>query len=110
MTAGGSDNYTFQIGGDGMQQDGNGSFTIGSEEKQQNSPEKMAFAVRDDMDYARFKELMGKADDLLGGSSNYAVDSLIGYGIVPLTYEEAKERYDLSISSDKVTGVPKWRR
>lgn len=56
------------------------------------------------MDYARFKELMGKADDLLGGGSNYAVDSLIGYGTVPLTYEEAKERYDLTISSDKVTG------
>ena len=64
----------------------------------------MAFAVRDDMDYARFKELMGQADDLLGGGSNYAVDSLIGYGTVPLTYEEAKERYDLAISSDKVTG------
>ena len=104
MTASGSDNYTFQIGGEGMQQDGNGNFTIGSEEKQQNSPEKMTFAVRDDMDYARFKELMGKADDLLGGGSNYAVDSLIGYGTVPLTYEEAKERYDLAVSSDKVIG------
>ncbi|GFI55997.1 hypothetical protein IMSAG013_01048 [Clostridiales bacterium] len=104
ITPSGSDNYTFQIGGDGMQQDGNGGFTIGSDEKQQSSPEKMAFAVRDDMDYARFKELMGQADDLLGGGSNYAADSLIGYGAVPLTYEEAKERYDLAVSSDKVTG------
>ena len=56
------------------------------------------------MDYSRFKELMGQADDLLGGGSNYAVDSLIGYGTVPLTYEEAKERYDLAVSSDQVTG------
>ena len=104
ITPGGSDNYTFQIGGDGMQQDGNGGFTIGSGENQQSSPEKMTFAVRDDMDYARFKELMGQADDLLGGGSNYAVDSLIGYGTVPLTYEEAKERYDLAVSSDQVTG------
>ena len=95
---------TFQIGGDGMQQDGNGGFTIGSDENQQNSSEKITFAVRDDMDYSRFKELMGQADDLLGGGSNYAVDSLIGYGTVPLTYEEAKERYDLAVSSDQVTG------
>ena len=104
ITPGGSDNNTFVIGGDGMQQDGNGGFTIGSGENQQSSPEKMTFAVRDDMDYARFKELMGQADDLLGGGSNYAVDSLIGYGTVPLTYEEAKERYDLAVSSDQVTG------
>ena len=104
ITPSGSDNYTFQIGGDGMQQDGNGGFTIGSDEKQQSSPEKMTFTVREDMDYARFKELMGQADDLLGGGSNYAADSLIGYGTVPLTYEEAKERYDLAVSSDKVTG------
>ncbi len=105
ITSGGSDNYTFQIGGDAMQQDGNGGFTIGSNENQQNSSQKMTFAVRDDMDYARFKELMGnrRADDLLGGGSNYAVDSLIGYGTVPLTYEEAKERYDLAVSSDQVT-------
>ena len=78
ITSGGSDNYTFQIGGDAMQQDGNGGFTIGSDENQQNSSQKMTFAVRDDMDYARFKELMGQADDLLGGGSNYAVDSLLG--------------------------------
>ena len=64
----------------------------------------MTFAVRYDMDYARFKELMGQADDLLGGGSNYAVDSLIGYGTVPLTYEEAKEQYDLAVTSDRVTG------
>ena len=89
---------------DRMQQYGNGGFTIGADEKQQSSPEKMTFAVRDDMDYSRFKELMGQADDLLGGGSNYAVDSLIGYGTVPLTYEEAKERYDLAVSSDQVTG------
>lgn len=100
----GSGGYTFQVGGDAMQQDGSGSFSIGPDGKQQGSPGKMAFAVRDGMDYARFKELMGQADSLLGGGSNYAVDSLIGYGTVPLTYEEAKERYGLAVSSDRVTG------
>ena len=103
-TSGDSDNDTFKIGGDGMQQDGNGNFIIGSDAKQQSSSEKVTFAVKDDMDYTRFKELMGQADDLLGGGSNYAVDSLIKYGTVPLTYEEAKERYDLAVNSDKVTG------
>lgn len=95
--------YTFQVGGDTMRQDGDG-FTVGSDEEQQSSAENTAFAVREGMEYARFKELMGQADELLGGGSNYAVDSLIGYGTVPLTYEEAKERYNLAVDSDKVTG------
>ena len=56
------------------------------------------------MDYSRFKERMALVDDLLGGGSSYAPDSLAGYGTVPLTYDEAKERYELSVSSDRVTG------
>ncbi|MEY8426734.1 ABC transporter permease [Lachnospiraceae bacterium 46-15] len=103
-TPGSSDNLSFQIGGDAMQQDDDGGFRIGSDEKQQDSAEKLTFAVRNDMNYSRFKELMGQADSLLGGGSNYAVDSLLGYGSVPLTYEEAKERYDLAVDSDRVTG------
>ncbi|MCI9411966.1 MAG: ABC transporter permease [Eubacterium sp.] len=66
--------------------------------------EKLNPAVRDGMDYSRFKERMALVDDLLGGGSNYASDALVGYGTVPLTYEEAKERYELAISSDRVTG------
>lgn len=66
--------------------------------------EKSNPAVRDGMDYSRFKERMALVDDLLGGGSSYAPDSLAGYGTVPLTYEEAKERYELAVSSDQVTG------
>lgn len=66
--------------------------------------EKLNPSVRDGMDYSRFKERMALVDDLLGGGSNYASDALAGYGTVPLTYEEAKERYELAISSDQVTG------
>lgn len=66
--------------------------------------EKLNPAVRDGMDYSRFKERMALVDDLLGGGSNYASDALAGYGTVPLTYEEAKERYELAVSSDRVTG------
>ncbi len=100
----GSDNYTFQIGGDNMQQGEDGNFTIGSDAKQHNEPEKLTFAVRDDLEYSRFRELMKQADDLLGGGSKYAPDSLSQYGTVPLTYEEAKERYKLALNSDQITG------
>ena len=92
----------FTIGSDAIQQDRDGGFTIGSDAIQQGSP--TVFTVKDGMDYDRFKELMGQADDILGGGSNYAADSLIKYGTVPLTYEEAKERYGLAVNSDKVTG------
>ena len=70
----------------------------------QNEPEKLTFAVRDDLEYSRFRELMKQADDLLGGGSKYAPDSLSQYGTVPLTYEEAKERYELALNSDQITG------
>lgn len=61
-------------------------------------------AVREGMDYAVFREQMGRADDLLGGGSAYAPQSLEGYGAVPLTYEEARRQYDLAIHTDRVTG------
>lgn len=60
--------------------------------------------VRGDMDYALFKELMEQADALLGGGSSYEADSLSGYSPVPLTYEEARERYELVLGSDHITG------
>lgn len=81
---------------------------ITGEEKEaiqgKSGSEKSSIAVCDGMNYSRFKELMALADDLLGGGSNYAPDTLTGYGTVPLTYEEAKERYDLAVSSDRITG------
>lgn len=98
------DNVTFEIGGDTMQQDSNGGFIINSDSKPQDNIGRIMLKVRGDMDYSRFKELMGLADSLLGGGSNYASDSLTRYGSVPLTYEEAKERYNLAINSDQVTG------
>lgn len=72
---------------------------LGKSDSEKSNP-----VVRDGMDYSRFKELMALVDDLLGGGSNYAPDTLTGYGTVPLTYEEAKERYELAVSSDQVTG------
>ncbi len=45
--------------------------------------------------YGRFCELMGKADDLIGGGSSYAVGTLASYfGLAPMTYEEALAEYE----------------
>lgn len=94
----------FEMGGSSLQKEEDGGFTIHTAAPAEDSLREPAPAVRSDIGYQRFQELMGKADRLLGGGSSYAPDSLIRYGSVPLTYEEAKERYRLSVDSDKVTG------
>lgn len=60
--------------------------------------------VRSDIDYSEFKDLMQRVDDILGGGSDYCAKSLIGFGTVPVSYEEAVQRYDLCLSRDKITG------
>ena len=56
--------------------------------------------------YERFKEIMGEIDDILGGGSNYNVDSLVyNYSRVPMTAEDAAKEYDIFINEDKVTGA-----
>ena len=64
----------------------------------------MDFSVRGDMSYTEFKGLMQEVDDILGGGSDYAAESLRGFGTVPRTYEEAVADYELVKSSDKITG------
>lgn len=61
-------------------------------------------SVREDISYAEFKNLMQEVDDILGGGSAYVPESLIGFGTVPRTYEEAVTAYELAKSSDKITG------
>ena len=61
-------------------------------------------SVREDMSYLEFKELMQEVDDILGGGSDYAAESLIGFGTVSRTYEEAVAAYELVKSCDKITG------
>lgn len=53
------------------------------------------YSLPDSLTYERFCELMGKADDLIGGGSSYAVGTLASYfGRAPMTYEEALEEYE----------------
>ena len=56
--------------------------------------------------YERFKEIMGEIDDILGGGSSYAVDSLaFNFSRVPMTYEEAVKEYEDSITEDTMAGA-----
>lgn len=61
-------------------------------------------AVRANMDYSEFKELMQRIDDILGGGSDYSAESLIGFGDVPVSYEEALQNYNAAVDRDKITG------
>ncbi len=99
-----SDNSVYKVTKDSMSENNEGGFIIDSNDKSEENSEKTKYSVRGNMSYSRFKELMKIADDILGGGSKYAVDSLIGYGAVPLTYEEALSQYDLAVKSDRVTG------
>lgn len=54
--------------------------------------------------YEEFKKCMERADRLLGGGSNYAVDSLAGFGKVPVTYEEVRVEYQMVKDKDQFTG------
>lgn len=89
---------------------GNNEFVIGMDGNMQiDSEGKIVFSqdpltVRSDMDYSEFRDLMQRVDDILGGGSDYSAKSLIGFGTVPVSYEEAVQRYDLCLSRDKITG------
>lgn len=100
-------NRYFDIEDPNVQTDGNGNFVITADEHTAQSSgqeEGIQLFVKDDMQYSRFTELMQRVDDILGGGSSYAAKSLIGFGTVAVTYEEAVQRYGLFLSRDKITG------
>lgn len=97
-------NGSLRIGDEGVVADGDGGFVISQNQREDDAQEENVLTVKEDMPYAEFKDLMQRVDDLLGGGSDYGPQSLIGYGKVPVTYEEAKERYALAVSHDKITG------
>lgn len=54
--------------------------------------------------YERFKEIMEDVDDILGGGSDYAIDSLaFKFSQVPMTEEEAAKQYNDFIEKDHVS-------
>ena len=54
--------------------------------------------------YERFKELMSKAEEIIGVGSNYSMDMLLEYyGQTEMTYDEAMDEYNKTIYDDKVS-------
>lgn len=70
----------------------------------QEAQNPLQLSVRKDISYAEFKAFMQNVDDILGGGSKYAAESLIGYGSVPITYDEALYQYELVKNQDQFTG------
>lgn len=91
----------FDEGGAVMQPDGNGGYIPVI--KEATLPE---INIPDTMTYERFRELMRKADKIIGGGSQYSDDNIVGnFSLVPKTYEEALAEYNDIFKKDKVTGA-----
>ena len=56
------------------------------------------------LSYGRFEEIMQEVDDMLGGGSSYALDSLGDNGSEPKTYEDAMKEYEELVQKDGYTG------
>lgn len=55
--------------------------------------------------YERFKELMKRADKLIGGGSKYAVSNLTDFGETDMTYEDALAEFNAIVDKDRITGA-----
>ncbi len=63
-------------------------------------------AVSEDLTYEHFRELMKKADKLIGGGSDYSEQYIVGkFSRVPKTYDDALTEYNAFINDDKITGA-----
>ncbi|MDE6796965.1 MAG: ABC transporter permease [Ruminococcus sp.] len=96
------DNFSdFSEGAMVMQPDGNGGFVPVMQSA--NLPE---INIPDTMTYEHFRELMRKADKIIGGGSDYSDNYIVGtFSQVPKTYEDALAEYNAIIDKDKITGA-----
>lgn len=96
------DNFSdFDENGITMIPDGNGGYT--PVVKEPTLPE---INIPDTMTYEHFRELMRKADKIIGGGSDYSDDYIVeNFSLVPKTYEDALEDYNAVIEKDKITGA-----
>lgn len=68
-----------------------------------NIPE---ITIPENLTYERFRELMRKADDIIGGGSEYSDTYIVeNFSLVSKTYEDAKEEYNSFLNDDKITGA-----
>lgn len=93
------DGFTgFSPGGYTQSMDENGNMTV-----QYREAVLPAYTLSESISYEQFKELMGQADELIGGGSAYAVDKLVShFSELPLTYEEALAEYEEIVSPEQI--------
>lgn len=96
------DNFSdFDEGGAVMQSDGNGGYVPVYYEA--TIPE---INIPESLTYERFRELMRKADKIIGGGSKYSDNNIVdNFSRVPKTYEDALADYNAIIEKDKITGA-----
>ncbi len=62
------------------------------------------YTLSADLTYEHFRELMHRADELIGGGSKYSDSDILGnFSLVPKTYEDAAEEYENIIDEQKIT-------
>ena len=84
-------------------QDGSFSFQTGNNDVSQDESDNTKHFTAQ-VSYDRFKELMAKAEKIIGAGSNYSMDMLLEYyGQTEMTYEEAVKEYHKTIYEDKVS-------
>ena len=95
--------------GKNMEQEENGSFTFDMrnyDSTDDNNIEDNTKKFIPQVSYKTFKELMAKAEGIIGKGSNYSIESLVQYyGLSEMSYEEAIEEYDKTIYDDKVSNA-----
>lgn len=96
------DNFSdFNEGEMTMIPDGNGGYIPVVEKP--NIPE---INIPDTMTYEHFRELMRKADKIIGGGSQYSDGFIVNnFSLVPKTYEDALADYNDIFEKDKITGA-----
>lgn len=62
------------------------------------------YTLSADLDYEHFRELMRRADKLIGGGSKYGDSEILGnFSRVPRTYEDAAAEYNTIMYEQKIT-------
>ncbi|MDE6664601.1 MAG: ABC transporter permease [Ruminococcus sp.] len=92
---------------DNFSYNANGMLTVGADGMMQyNEPEIPSVNIPESLTYEHFRELMRKADDIIGGGSEYSDEYILeNFSLVPKTYEDAMKEYDSFLNYDKISGA-----
>ena len=103
---------TEQIFTDAQQADSGNDMTVGTESggeyvvQNPQMQEQTDIPVNPSMTYDEFRNLMDRADDLIGGGSEYSQRYLAGnFGRTEKTYEQALDEYNAIVETDRYSGA-----